>query len=1001
MKKLLIVLSFLSSFALGFAQQSQFTNAESSDALFVQGKELYLAHNFEGCITLLQKFKSLNQQSKQQEETDYMLAVSAFETEDLDSKKILQEFIVQYPYSLKKNRVEFLIGSIHFFSNDFKNCIQSFKSLDVKALSSSELVDYDYRLAYSYLTVDSAKEAQLIFRELMHKGGKYGDAATYYTAWYDYQAKDFDKATSGFESIAKNAEFSENARFYLTQIHFIKKQYPETIQLGEAIYTNHRNLLHKAELARIIGESYSNQGDVSKAIEYLTEYANQDKTPLAGSMYKLGSAWFAKQDYPKTIEYLKFATTNNDELAQSAYYYLGCSYLKIGDKIDARLAFEIASTLNFNKKTKELALYNYAMLIHETEYTGFNESVTIFEEFLNTFPESNFSDKVSGYLAEVYMNSKNFETALASIEKIKHPTNKILSAKQRILFQIGAQELINGNSDRAKKSLTRAIEMGNQENESYAESHYWRGEIAFQEEQYADAASDFQTYLNKTQANNKENQLLALYNLGYTQFKTQQLSKAQNSFEKALALGCKKNPILTADILNRLGDCRYYLKDYAVAENYYARAAQTSEVSADYSLFQQARILSLQKQFNSQIKLLDKIILDFPKSDFQDDAIFEKAQTYQRIDRKDDAIQSYSDLISQFPKSSLARDAAIQLGMLFLSLENIDKSIEWYKFAITSSPTSDEAIVANEDLKRIYKDQNRIGEYAQFLKTLDGKINFSASEQDSLMYLGAEKNYMKGNKATAERGFMDYLKEFSNGAFSLNAKYYMAMLNIDQKKETEALSYLQNILSLPENKFTETALSYSANIAYNKNEFDKAYDFYKTIEQKSETNKKRIEVREKMMLCAWATSKFNETERIANQLIEDVKSDVDIKMEARYYRAKSTIAQQKIDNLVNDLTILATDTRNTNGAEAKYLLAEYYFNADNSKKAETEIFDYINKGTPHQHWLARSFILLTDIYIKNNDLFQAKQYLLSLKNNYKEKDVEIEQMIEERMIKVQ
>ena len=49
--------------------------------------------------------------------------------------------------------------------------------------------------------------------------------------------------------------------------------------------------------------------------------------------------------------------------------------------------------------------------------------------------------------------------------------------------------------------------------------------------------------------------------------------------------------------------------------------------------------------------------------------------------------------------------------------------------------------------------------------------------------------------------------------------------------------------------------------------------------------------------------------------------------------------------------------------------------------------------------MARGFVLLADVYLKLGDSFQAKQYLLNLRNNYQGED-DIAGMIEDRLSKI-
>ena len=58
--------------------------------------------------------------------------------------------------------------------------------------------------------------------------------------------------------------------------------------------------------------------------------------------------------------------------------------------------------------------------------------------------------------------------------------------------------------------------------------------------------------------------------------------------------------------------------------------------------------------------------------------------------------------------------------------------------------------------------------------------------------------------------------------------------------------------------------------------------------------------------------------------------------------------------------------------------------------------NYIETSTPHAYWLARSFVLLADLYTAQGRNIEAKHYLLSLQNNYNAND-NIAEMIKERL----
>ena len=65
--------------------------------------------------------------------------------------------------------------------------------------------------------------------------------------------------------------------------------------------------------------------------------------------------------------------------------------------------------------------------------------------------------------------------------------------------------------------------------------------------------------------------------------------------------------------------------------------------------------------------------------------------------------------------------------------------------------------------------------------------------------------------------------------------------------------------------------------------------------------------------------------------------------------------------------------------------------------AERVLKRLVDTGTPHQYWLARGFIALSDVYARRGDKFQAREYLLSLKENYPGTENDIFEMINVRL----
>ena len=997
MKRILIPLCLVVGSHMASGQRSyQF---DAPNRLFVEGKELFSLKNYSGCIDKLEAYKQHSTDADLIQEADYMLVYSAYEQGRPNAVELLKDYLDVYPASRHADEVNFLIGSAHFGQGEYQKAIFWFNESNIDMLSPEQQEAYCFRLAYSLLQIGDMEKARGYFARIEQIGTKYREASTYYVAYIDYATGKYNNALVEFTRLKDLPDYKERSLYYITQIYFIQNKYEKVISEGKELLASYPDSENNSEVYRIMGNAYYHLGNEDQAINMLSKYVSSTDSPLRGDLYILGVCYYNKGNYSSAVNALGRTVRENDALSQNAYLYLGQSYLKLKDKNNARMAFEAAATSSFDKQVKEAAMYNYALLIHETAFTGFGESVTIFEDFLNDFPNSKYADKVNDYLVEVYLTTKNYQAALNSIDKIKHPSTKILEAKQDILFQLGTQAFTNMELDKAVDLFSRAISLGAYNLESRNDAYFWRGESYYRQGEYNKAISDYRTYLNNTRQRNTDMYALAHYNLGYSYFKLKEYGEALNRFRQYVNLESNQQTPAYADAYNRIGDCLFHNRQFAMAEENYTRAAQLQPSAGDYSVYQKGFLLGLQKDYKGKISVMDRLIREFPESQYVDDALFEKGRSYVLLDNNQAAAASFEQLMRDFPQSSLARKAGVQLGLIYFNDNQPEKAADAYKSVISNYPGSEEAKVALQDLKSVYIELNDINSFAAYANSLGGNVRFEVSEQDSLTYLAAEKLFMRGDNEGARRSLTNYLQTFPQGAFSSNANFYLASIAFAKKDLEEAKRLFSLVLESGDTKFREESWARKAEIEYLDKDYAAAMESFKHLQAVAENPENKEAAKLGLMRCAELIGQPQEALLAANDLLKEPKLSPEIMSEARYVRAKAYISLKQENKALADLKEISKDTRTIHGAEAKYLLAQLYYDNKDDKNAETVLMNFIENGTPHQYWLARGFILLADIYIRQGDDFQARQYLTSLKNNYKGDD-EIAAMIEDRLGKL-
>ena len=967
------------------------------EKMFNQGKEMFLSENYVGAQDALSKFLTKNNDIILEHEAKYMLAVSSFKRGEKQSLEKLTEFWQEEPKSIYRDKIAFLIGSWYFDNQEWDSASQWFSDSDLDYLSETDQEDYSFRVAYTKLQLGETGDAARLFGLLSQNSKKFRDAADFYFGYIEYTNGNYQSALNRFMRLENHPEFREDVTFYNAQAAFFDNRQEQAVSLSESFLTRYPNSKHTTEVNRILGNSYYRMGMPSRALSYYENYlAKNNNNILRGDAYYIGQSYKEAGKINEAVGMFQKATGERDELSQNAQLQLGYAFLKLNQKQNAQMAFEAASRDNFNPEVRETAMFNYALIAHETNFSVFSESITLFENFLKEYPSSQYTNQVNDILAETFLTTKDYNAALNAINRINNPGARILEAKQMILFQLGAQDFINGDMNQAIQRFNNSIAMGNYNTKARSNAYYWRGETYYRMGNYNNAATDFQQFTQSANSSD-ENYALGWYNLGYSRFKQQQFSQAVNAFQQYTQTEVDKKRAEYSDALNRIGDSYYFNRNFAEAERYYSQASETNPSSADYAAYQRAFVMGLQRNFQGKINTLDNLMKNFPNSQYYDDALYEKSRALTMINRESEAISTLQKLISEYPNSPLASQAGVQLGQLYYNNNNFQQSIAAYKSVITNFPGSDDARSALISLETVYRDINDIDSYVKYANSLPGGLKITPSRQDSLTYLAAEGQYMKGTKAEAEAAMTKYLQSYPNGAYSSDANYYLGVIADEKGNTQQAQTHFRRVIDASSAKYLDNALTYTARAEYEIGNYRQALADYSRLAASARNTSNKQTGLLGVVRTQYKLESFHEASRAATDLLATANLSPETIEEVRYLRGKSYQQAREVESAMADFQAIAKDTRSKYGAEAQFIIAETYYKWNSYDRAEAQVKEFMKLGTPHQYWLARALIVLSDTYKAKGDDFQARQYIESLQSNYKGNEEDIKQMINERL----
>jgi TolA-binding protein len=197
---------------------------------------------------------------------------------------------------------------------------------------------------------------------------------------------------------------------------------------------------------------------------------------------------------------------------------------------------------------------------------------------------------------------------------------------------------------------------------------------------------------------------------------------------------------------------------------------------------------------------------------------------------------------------------------------------------------------------------------------------------------------------------------------------------------------LYYVIRQPRNAFTVPAVLAASRINYSSGFYAEALENYLMLYAMAEIPVNTVEAKVGKLRCYYLLEEYANTIDAARDLLRDEFIAGELKREAHYKIAKSFLAQDRFALALAEFKIVSGDARTVEGAESKYRVAELLYVRKEYEEAKVVIFDFVEQNTPHQYWMAKSFIILADIYMIEEDSFQALATLESVIDYYEVTD---------------
>ena len=881
------------------------------------------------------------------------------------------------------------LGSYYYNKKWFKKSVDIYTMADLTNLPEFDMSEASFKKGYSHFVLKEFKEGKSELARTKDIQNIFYYPSNYYYGLCEYFTGNYPSAITSFDKVKNNEVYKSFVPYYITQIYFAQNQPEKVIAYGEESLKD-KNLRNRKEIRGLIGQSYFKVKDYEKALPHLEYYETNTEKLTIEEFYQLGFTQYQLKKYEAAIKNFNELNLLDTKLGQLVNYYLADCYYKTGDMVSARAAFKKVSQMNFESGMQEEAAFNYGKLSAEA---GFEREAI--NTLIKTDKKSKFYTEADKIINDLLENMGDYASAIQIIENLPAVSEHIKATYQQVSLKYGMQLYNNNQADAAMMVLEKSKKY-NISKLIHAQTVFWIGQILNEKGEYKKSISSFDSYFDISNGleglPDESSPYAGHYTQGYNHLQLKDYKNAEKSFKNSIVgFNLNQQNIKNQDLLNRVwpdaiirsGDCLFKSRKYQEALTFYDSAIKMKKGGYVYAMYQKGIIEGLMGEPYEKILTLRDVKTQYPDSEYADDALMQLGDTYFELDNTDNAYVSFTELVTKYKNSPLKNTAYLKLGLIAYNKGDMNAAISHYKAVFQNNPTSKDADSALLGLQEIYiNDLGKSEEYVAYVNSIPG-YKFTDSAADSLAFLVGALKYNEGEYEKAISGFNNYLTKYPGGANRVQAYYYRAESYSLLKKYEQALEDYEKLITLGTSEFYTQVVKKAALISYNYTQtFDKAYHFYDLYYNGSTDEDEKYKAALGALRSAFRMANAGGVKKYSPLVSNSKKADNEEKVASLYYLGKTYYKENDLENAKTTFQKIGDQSDNNQAAEARYLIAEIWYKQTNSVKAEEQCNLANDKNASYPFWIAKTLILMSDIYVGRKDLFNARAALEAVIENF-------------------